>query len=199
MGGFRQGSVEANGLRLRYAEAGDGVPLVHLQPAGDPRPTATHDLLARRFRVVLVPSPGVGEAAAGSAAAALTTLGVETFNLIGSAAAAGVALRLARRAPGRVLALVLETPPAAQHDDDGGSWLTSFATPTLVLVGTRAGVPTWRRSVVERIPGCHLVFVYDAGSPIDAERPEAFAEVVADFFDRHEAFVVSRAGTVIHP
>jgi pimeloyl-ACP methyl ester carboxylesterase len=199
MGGFRQGSVEANGLRLRYAEAGDGMPLVHLQPAGDPRPTAAHDLLARRFRVVLVSSPGVGEAAVGNAAAALTTLEVETFNLIGSAAAAEVALRLAHRAPGRVLALVLETPPASQHDDDGGSWLTSFATPTLVLVGTRTGAPPWRRSFVERIPGCHLVFVYDAGSPIDAERPEAFAEVVTDFFDRHEAFVVSRAGSVIHP
>ena len=200
MGGFRQGSVEASGLRLRYAEAGDGVPLVHLLPAGDPRPTAAHDLLARRFRVALVESPGAGEAAAGSAAAALTTLGVETFNLIGSAATAEVALRLAHQAPGRVLALVLETPPAGRHDDDDRvSWLTSLATPTLVVVGTRAGAPTWRRSFVERIPGCHLVFVYDAGSPIDAERPEAFAEVVTDFFDRHEAFVVSRAGTVIHP
>jgi pimeloyl-ACP methyl ester carboxylesterase len=199
MGGFRQGSVEANGRRLRYADAGHGVPLVHLQPPGDPRPTPAHDLLARRFRVVLVESSSVGEVDAGAVAAALTTLGVETFNLIGSAAAAEVALRLAQQARGRVLAVVLETPAANRQADDPTAWLSSLVTPTLVLIGTRAGATSWRRSFVERIPGCHLVFVYDAGSPIDAERPEAFAEVVTDFFDRHEAFVVSRAGTVIHP
>jgi hypothetical protein len=43
------------------------------------------------------------------------------------------------------------------------------------------------------------VFVYDAGHSIGAERPQAFAEVVGDFVERHEAFVVSRAETVIHP
>ena len=34
---------------------------------------------------------------------------------------------------------------------------------------------------------------------IGAERPEAFVEVVSDFLERHEAFVVSRTETVIHP
>jgi pimeloyl-ACP methyl ester carboxylesterase len=199
MGGFRQGSVEVNGRRLRYAEAGHGAPLVHLQPPGDPRPTPAHDLLARRYRVVLVESFGAGDALADAVAAALTTLGIDTFNLIGSVAAAEAALRLAHRTPGRVLAVVLETPPADSHDEDQGSWLSSLATPTLLLVGTRAGATSWRWSLAERIPGCHLVFVYDAGSPIGAERPEAFAEVVTDFIDRHEAFVVSRARTVIHP
>jgi len=51
----------------------------------------------------------------------------------------------------------------------------------------------------EFIPDCHLVFVYDAGHAIAAERPEAFTEVVSDFLDRHDAFVVSRTPTVIHP
>ena len=32
-----------------------------------------------------------------------------------------------------------------------------------------------------------------------ADRPEAFAEVVADFLERRDAFVISRAETVIHP
>jgi leucyl-tRNA synthetase len=31
------------------------------------------------------------------------------------------------------------------------------------------------------------------------ERPGAFTEVVSDFLDRHDAFVVSRMPTVIHP
>src|SRR5439155_766831 len=51
----------------------------------------------------------------------------------------------------------------------------------------------------ELIPNCHLVFVYDAGHAVDAERPEAFVEVVADFLERHEAFIISRTETVIHP
>jgi hypothetical protein len=45
----------------------------------------------------------------------------------------------------------------------------------------------------------HLVFVYDAGAAIAAARPEAFCEVVTDFLERHEAFVISRAGTIINP
>jgi pimeloyl-ACP methyl ester carboxylesterase len=49
------------------------------------------------------------------------------------------------------------------------------------------------------MPGCHLVFVYDAGHGISTDRPEAFAEVVVDFLERHEAFVISRTETVIHP
>jgi pimeloyl-ACP methyl ester carboxylesterase len=51
----------------------------------------------------------------------------------------------------------------------------------------------------ERIPSCHLVFVYAAGHAISADRPEAFAEVVVDFLERREAFVISRGQTVIHP
>jgi hypothetical protein len=70
-----------------------------------------------------------------------------------------------------------------------------------VLLGTRDRVaaPAMGRVYKELIPGCHLVFVYDAAHAIGAERPEAFAEVVVDFLERHEAFVISRAGTVIHP
>lgn len=199
MGDFSEGTVEADGLRLRHAQTGHGVPLVHLQPAGELRLTPAHELLGRHFRVVVVESPGGAEAAAGAVAAALMALGVETFNLLGSATTADAALRLARRAPARVLALILETPPASPHDDDRAAWLSSLATPTLVLVGTRDGATTWRRSVAEWIPGCHMIFVYDAGAAIGADRAEAFAEVVTDFFERHEAFVVSRAGTVIHP
>ena len=46
---------------------------------------------------------------------------------------------------------------------------------------------------------CHLVFVYDAGHAISTDRPAAFTEVVEDFLERHDAFVISRAETVIHP
>jgi len=33
---------------------------------------------------------------------------------------------------------------------------------------------------------CHLVFVYARRATIGVDRPEAFAEVVGDFLERHE-------------
>jgi len=51
----------------------------------------------------------------------------------------------------------------------------------------------------ELMPGCQLVFVYDAGTPSARSDREAFAEVVEDFLERHDAFVISRTETVIHP
>jgi pimeloyl-ACP methyl ester carboxylesterase len=74
-------------------------------------------------------------------------------------------------------------------------------TPTLVLFGTldRMIPPEMGRHYKELLPNGYLVLVYDAGHAIGAERPEAFAEVVSDFLDRREAFLISRTETAIHP
>jgi pimeloyl-ACP methyl ester carboxylesterase len=87
------------------------------------------------------------------------------------------------------------------RDPDLEARLPDLTTPTLVLFGTRDAMipPDMGRLYKELIPNCHLVFVYDAGHAIAAERPEAFTEVVGDFLERHDAFVVSRTPTVIHP
>src|ERR1700722_5935275 len=79
--------------------------------------------------------------------------------------------------------------------------MRGLTTPTLVLFGTLDNVipPDMGRFYKTLIPNCHLVFVYDAGHGISTERPEAFAEVTADFLERREAFVISRTETVIHP
>jgi pimeloyl-ACP methyl ester carboxylesterase len=87
------------------------------------------------------------------------------------------------------------------RDRDLETQLPQLSVPTLVVFGTRDRMipPEMGHFYKELIPNCHLVFVYDAGHAIGAERPEAFVEVVADFLDRHEAFVISRTETVIHP
>lgn len=79
--------------------------------------------------------------------------------------------------------------------------MRDLATPTLVLFGTLDSLipPEMGRCYKELVPNCHLVFVYDAGHAISTERPEAFAEVTIDFLERHEAFVINRTATVIHP
>jgi pimeloyl-ACP methyl ester carboxylesterase len=87
------------------------------------------------------------------------------------------------------------------RDADLERQLAGLATPTLVLFGTvdRVIPPDMGHLYKELMPNCHLVFVYDAGHAISTDRPEAFTEVVADFLERHEAFIISRTETVIHP
>src|SRR6516165_9868439 len=87
------------------------------------------------------------------------------------------------------------------RDTDLERQLGDLATPTLVLFGTVDGVvpPDMGHIYKELLPNCHVVFVYDAAHAISTDRPEAFTEVVADFLERHEAFVISRTPTVIHP
>jgi pimeloyl-ACP methyl ester carboxylesterase len=104
-------------------------------------------------------------------------------------------------------ALRAKTQPLVQRlrgpDRDAAleSRLGELPMPTLILFGTLDTViaPAMGRVYKELMPNCHLVFVYDAAHAISTDRPEAFAEVVVDFLERHEAFVISRAETVIHP
>jgi pimeloyl-ACP methyl ester carboxylesterase len=79
--------------------------------------------------------------------------------------------------------------------------LRDLATPVLVLFGTldRVMPPQMGRFYKTLLPNCHLVFVYDAGHEISTDRPEAFADVVDDFLERHEAFVINRRGTLVDP
>ena len=153
---------------------------------------------------------------------AVEHLGIEAFNLIGRSFGGTTALWLTLQAPARVRALVLEAPgairqpgfvsppgasPFAQRlrrpdrDAELEERMRALATPTLVLFGTRDEIiaPSMGRVYKDLMPNAHLVFVYDAGHAVSADRPEAYTEVVTDFLERHEAFVISRAQTVIHP
>jgi pimeloyl-ACP methyl ester carboxylesterase len=79
--------------------------------------------------------------------------------------------------------------------------LPGIATPTLVLFGTldRVIPSEMGRHYKAAMPNCNLVLVYDAGHASGTDRPEAFAEVVGDFLERHEAFIISRSETLINP
>lgn len=259
---FREGFVEAEGFCIRFMEAGQGGPLLHLHGAGGLRLTRGHDLLSRDRRVIAFEMPGFGqspentqtrtmEELAATMGTAATRLGIDTFDLMGTSFGGKVALWLAVQQQGRLRALVLEAPaairPAGTEPPSGSpeemarrlyahperlgrlpvidpavqaksralvgrlrgpdrdpaleTRMRGLTTPSLVLFGTldRVIPPQMGRFYKELIPNCHLVFVYDAGHGISTDRPEAFAEVTADFLERHEAFVVSRAQTVIHP
>ena len=168
----------------------DAAPLVHLVERGAPRAEAARARLAERFRVVVLDA----RESAATLVRALDAAGVGAFNLLATGGASRAVASLARETGPRLLALALESPAAPGAQD-------ALEAPALVLLGTRDSEPARQagRGWAERIPGAHLVYVYDAGPAICDDRPDAFADVVGDFFERHEAFVISRATTVIHP
>jgi pimeloyl-ACP methyl ester carboxylesterase len=204
---FSEGHVDVGGVAIRYSQGGQGPPLIHLQAIRHLTPA--HDLLGRRFRVIVMEVPGSGRApeAAVTIGRAIENLGLGDFDLMATPAASPAALRLALQEPERVRALVLESPTllggdgAEPRDADLEPRLAEVGTPMLVVFGTRdrEGAQATGRIYAKRMPNAHLVFVYDAAHPLGDDRPEAFAEVVADFLDRHEAFIINRAATVIHP
>jgi pimeloyl-ACP methyl ester carboxylesterase len=261
-GAFREGFVEADGFRIRYCDAGQGAPLVHLHGAGGLRLNRAHDLLAEQRRVIAVEMPGFGQSEentrtgsmpelAATVEKAADALGLDRFDLMGTSFGGKAALWLAVTYPERVRALVLEAPAAIRpsgtapvsgtpeqmaarlyahpermpplsavdpevqakqqrlvrrligpdRDAELEGAMRRLYIPTLVLFGTldRVIPPEMGRHYKELLPNGHLVLVYDAGHAIGAERPEAFVEVVTDFLDRHEAFLISRTETVIHP
>jgi pimeloyl-ACP methyl ester carboxylesterase len=258
---FQENYVTADGFRIRYMEAGEGAPLVHLHGAGGLRLNQAHELLARQFRVIAFEMPGFGteenqrtrdmpELAAIMAKAA-QALGLDRFNLMGTSFGGRTALFLALQSPELVRALVLEAPAAIRpegtqapsgspeaiarrlyahpermpalpsvdpalatqiavltkrlrgpdRDAELEARLRGLTVPVLAVFGTRDGVipPEMGRLYKDLIPDAHLVFVYDAGHAIAAERPQAFVEVVSDFLEREDAFVISRAKTVLLP
>lgn len=99
------------------------------------------------------------------------------------------------------IAVLTQRLRGPDRDPDLEVRLTGLTVPVLAVFGTRDTVipPELGRLYKDLIPDAHLVFVYDAAHAIAAERPEAFVEVVSDFLEREDAFVISRVKTVILP
>ena len=78
--------------------------------------------------------------------------------------------------------------------------VTALDVPVLVLFGTEDGLipPATGRTYKTLIPRASYVLVHDAAHDLSGDRPESFADVVADFLRRGDAFVVPLTSTVIH-
>lgn len=127
---FIEGFVEADGFRIRYAEAGRGEPLVCFHGAGGMRVSRSHELLAEQHRVIVFEAPGFGTSPANERSAsiqelartmaeAVANLGFERFNLMGNSFGGRLALWLAVQYPERIQALVLAAPAAIRPEGGG--------------------------------------------------------------------------------
>jgi pimeloyl-ACP methyl ester carboxylesterase len=88
-----------------------------------------------------------------------------------------------------------------RHDAEAERRLGEIACATLVLFGSedKLVAPAAARLYRERIPNSNIAFVYDAGHLIEAERPEALVNAVADYVELRETFIVGRQTGIINP
>jgi pimeloyl-ACP methyl ester carboxylesterase len=181
--------------RLPYREAGSGETIVAIVGDGG-RPTRVHALLAERRRVIvfaMTADDGTPREAAQRIGVALAALGITRFDLMGEGVGAAAAAWLAL-APEADIGSVVLAAPHGQPDEAFGK----IKRPALVLSGTKDqsdGGDRWRTL----LPDCHFMFVYDAGSAIGDERPEALAFIAEEFFERRDLFLVSRENGIVFP
>ena len=112
-------SVEAAGFTVRCWEAGEGTPIVCLPGAGGPRLTRALDLLAERFRVLVIELPGWGDqpndvadfdGLADQVADVIAAVGLDAYHLLGTSLGAACALHLVTRHLERIISLTVEAP-----------------------------------------------------------------------------------------
>ncbi len=85
--------------------------------------------------------------------------------------------------------------------DELEAQMAGFQPPVLVVWGTddRMIPSDMGRVYVEKLPTAFFVMLYDAGHEADADRPEAFADLVAQFIERGAGFIVNNRSGVVHP
>lgn len=155
--------------------------------------------------VVLEPGlAGTGISAVHELEAAIAGLAPESYGVVGISAGAELAIRHALRAPERVAVLVLISPLTVQPNAAGTdaqlqNQIAQIQCPTLAVFGQEDPLAAAARAYRERIPNCNIAFVYDSGHDIPAERPQALLNLVTDYLERRETFIVQNRSSVISP
>ena len=200
----KPGTLEADGLRVHYLEAGSGEPLIVFPDREGELFDSLLDKLAGRNRVIAFDLSSGGTIAPRDIAAKLSQglprLGVDRYAVMGVAHGASLALAQAIAAPEQIDKLILLSPQFAQSAEVLAN-LAQVKAPTLVLVGTRdaSGSIEAGRLCREKIRVCHLAFVYDAGHAVAADRLEACVDSIADFLAQGEQFIIFRESQMIRP
>jgi pimeloyl-ACP methyl ester carboxylesterase len=199
----KEGWLQADGLQIRYLEAGSGAPLIVFPAQTDELFNDLLKKLAQSCRVISLDSASGSEEAnglGGRISHALASLGLERYSIMGISAGARTALALAIATPERIDRLILLSPLRLSEDAEMFD-LAAVKTATLVLVGTRdtSGAIEAGRLCRERISSCHLSFVYGAGHGIAADRLDVCCNLIMEFLEQGEQFIIFRESQIIRP
>ena len=138
----------------------------------------------------------------------INAVGSERYGLVGLSDGANAALRHALSEPDRVEVLVLVSPTAIRPSGDANDAATELEArlsdvqcPTLVVFGQedRSVQPDAASTYRERIPNCNVAFVYAAGHDVATDRPHALVNLVSDYLERRETFIVQNRSGIINP
>ncbi len=133
---FVERSIDAAGFTVRYLEAGSGAAVLCLPGAGGPKLTFALDLLAQRFRVIVLELPGWGaqpndvadfDGLAAQVADVATALGLDRFHMMGTSLGGACALHFVTLFGDRVESLVLEAPAKFRESSTDPSQLAPDA------------------------------------------------------------------------
>ncbi len=122
--------------RCAISSAGNGPAVLCLPGAGGPKLTPALDVLAERFRVVVLELPGWGaqgndvadfDGLATQVAEIATALGLDRFHLLGTSLGGACALHFVTLFPDRVESLVLEGPAKFRDESVDPAQLTPEA------------------------------------------------------------------------
>ena len=193
--------VDVAGESIRYWEAGAGEVVVILDGGGAGM-AQLQDALVGKYRVIRLEPDGTGASkdAASLTGQAVREITSEKITLIAASLATHAAIMHTLGAPEDVESLVLISPvvgatAAGDGDGDVEGRMGEIECATLVVFGLndRTMAPEAAGVYKASIPNCNVSLVYDAGRDIMADRPEALIDVVSDFVERGEAFIVARA------
>jgi pimeloyl-ACP methyl ester carboxylesterase len=127
----------------------------------------------------------------------VAALGIERCDVMGEGAGATAAMWLAL-APEADIGSVVLAAPASLLGGLPDEAFREMKRPVLVLSGTKDQSAAGDRYRT-LLPDCHFMFVYDAGSAIGAERPEALAFIAREFCEQRDLFLVSRENGMVFP
>jgi hypothetical protein len=185
--------VTAKGVKLRLTEAGAGRP-VFAFGAGFAGSEA-HRALATRFRVTAIESSETDALNLGEAAASLADGAEEKVGLLGIGAQSGAALATAQALGERASSLVLSSPHGlplspANEGNPLAPLLRGVLTPKLVMIGhDDKAMPKDALTLFRKgLSRSNVMLIYNAGADIGADRPQSFADVAGDFFDRQDRY-----------
>jgi pimeloyl-ACP methyl ester carboxylesterase len=122
---FAERKTDADGFTIRYLEAGpqsgEAAPVICIHGAGGLRLSPMHEILARTYRVVAFEIPGFGTSPAnersrnvtelaGSLCAAIASLAITSYNLMGTSFGGKVATYMALQEKEKTQSLILLSP-----------------------------------------------------------------------------------------